>query len=311
MTSGTASLQRHREAVRARLLRSDHVSAGPGSITWKINREMVVVAGWGRAILLQLAHPAVAAGVHDHSSFRGSIFSSFRRLHSTVSTMLSLTFGDTEQMITAAAAINTIHDRVRGHVPPSSEPGQAGREATGEAYSAHDAGLQRWVHGTLLESIPLTYELLVGPLTPGERDRYCLEASIMEPLLGMPAGWLPRDSAQLDTYMREMLADGSIAVTETSRALARAVLYPPQWYVAWPAFRAVQLITIGSLPPSIRQAYGFAWRDRDARAFARWTTLLRRSVRLLPPLARQWPMARRRDLSGAFPIRRSSGYDAP
>ena len=75
-----------------------------------------MVAGWGRAILLQLAHPAVAAGVRDHSSFRGSILSSFRRLHSTVGAMLSLTFGDTEQMITAAAGINAIHDRVRGRV---------------------------------------------------------------------------------------------------------------------------------------------------------------------------------------------------
>ena len=117
MTSGTDSLQRHRAAVRARLLRSDHVRAGPDSITWKVNREVIVVAGWGRAILLQLAHPAVAAGVHDHSSFRGSLLSSFRRLHSTVGAMLSLTFGDTEQMIAAAAGINTIHDRVRGRVP--------------------------------------------------------------------------------------------------------------------------------------------------------------------------------------------------
>ena len=160
---------------------------------------MIVVAGWGRAILLQLAHPAVAAGVHDHSSFRGSLRSSVRRLHSTVGAMLSLTFGDTEQMISAAAAINAIHDRVRGRR----------QDGAGKAYSAHDPDLQRWVHATLLESIPLTYELLVGPLTGRERDRYCAEAAIMEPLLGMPDGWLPRDSAQLDTYMRDMLAGGA------------------------------------------------------------------------------------------------------
>jgi uncharacterized protein (DUF2236 family) len=281
MTSGTDGIQRHGEAVRARLLRSDHRRAGPDSVTWKVNREVIVVAGWGRAVLLQLAHPAVAAGVDHHSSFRGSLLSSVRRLRSTVGAMLSLTFGDTEQMIAAAARINTIHDRVRGAGP-------------GATYSAHDPDLQRWVHATLLESIPLTYELLVGPLTPGERDRYCSEAAIMEPLLGMPAGWLPRDSAQLETYMREMLAGGTIVVTDTSRALARAVLYPPRWYMAWPAFRAMQLLTIGSLPPSIRQAYGFEWRARDVRAFARWTTLLRTAVRLLPPLAREWPMARRR-----------------
>src|SRR6185503_1905978 len=105
----------------------------------------------------------------------------------------------------------------------------------------------------------------------------------MEPLLGMPAGWLPRDSAQLDAYMREMLASGSIVVTVTSRALARAVLYPPRWYLVWPLFRTIQLITIGSLPPSVRQAYGFEWRGRDAWAFARCTALLRTVLRLLPP----------------------------
>jgi uncharacterized protein (DUF2236 family) len=131
----------------------------------------------------------------------------------------------------------------------------------------------------------------------------------MEPLLGMPAGWVPRDSAQLDTYMREMEAGGTIVVTDTSRALARTVLYPPQWYAAWPAFRAMQLLTIGSLPPSIRRAYGFEWRARDVRAFARWTALLRTALRLLPPLAREWPMARRRDPSGAFSMHRSSPDD--
>ena len=284
MDSRAESLQRHRAAVRERLRHSEVARPGPGSVTWKINREVVVVAGWGRAILLQLAHPAVAAGVHDHTSFRGSLRSSLRRLHATVGAMLAMTFGDTEQMIAAAAGINAIHDRVRGRV----------REGAAGAYTAHDPDLQRWVHITLLESLPLTYERVVGPLTRAERDRYCSEAAIMEPLLGMPAGWLPRDWDGLEACMRERLAGGTLAVTGTSRALARAVLYPPRWQVAWPAFRAVQLLTIGLLPPSIRAAYGFEWRRRDARAFARWVALLRTSRRLLPAIAREWPMARRR-----------------
>jgi uncharacterized protein (DUF2236 family) len=284
--------QRNRAAIRARLLRSSHARAGPGSVTWKVNREVIVVAGWGRAILLQLAHPGVAAGVHHHSAFRGSLFSSMGRLHSTVRAMLSLTFGDTEQMIAAAASINAIHGRVRGRVTDGAD----------DTYSAHDPDLQRWVHATLLESIPMTYELLVGPLTRRERDRYCSEAAIMEPLLGMPAGWLPQDSAQLDAYMREMLSGGSIVVTDTSRAVARAVLYPPKWYVAWPAFRAVQLLTIGSLPAPIRQAYGFAWRERDVRAFSRWTAALRAALRLVPPPAREWPMARQRQATGSYSL---------
>jgi uncharacterized protein (DUF2236 family) len=276
-------LQHHREAVRARLLRADHERAGPGSVSWKLNREIIIVAGWGRAVLLQLAHPAVAAGVEHHSSFRGSLLASFRRTRSTIGAMLSLTFGDTEQMITTAAAINTIHDRVRGHVT----------DGGAREYSAHDPDLQRWVHATLIESIPLTYELLIAPLTRHERDRYCAEAAIMEPLLGMPAAWLPRDWAQQETYMGEKLASGTIVVTDTSRALAQALLYPPHWYLAWPVFRPMQLLTIGLLPPCIRRAYGFKWDPRHERALARWTALLRVALRLLPPSARHWPIARR------------------
>jgi uncharacterized protein (DUF2236 family) len=172
-------------------------------------------------------------------------------------------------------------------------------QRAGQTYSAHDPGLQRWVHATLLDSIPLTYELLVGPLSDRERDRYCVEAAIMEPLLGMPADWLPRRRVDLDAYMREMLDGGTLAVTDASRALARAVLYPPRWYVAWPAFRAAQLLTIGTLPPSLRDAYGFEWRRRDARALARWTWAIRTSLRRLPARARHWPIARRGALSAS------------
>lgn len=275
------ALERHRAAVRARLLRSDLVRPGPGSITWTIHREAIVIAGWGRAILLQLAHPSVAAGVDGHSSFRGSFRAGMRRMHATIGAMLAIAFGDGEEMITAAAGINVIHDRVHGLVD------------SGAPYSARDPELLRWVHATLLESIPLTYELLVRPLTPRERDEYCAEAAIIEPLLGIPAGVLPRDQAALDAYIHGMLTGGSLAVTNTSRALARAVLYPPRWRAAWPAFRPMQLLTIGTLPPAIRTAYGFEWHARDARAFARWSRLLRASRTVLPRWAREWPMARR------------------
>jgi len=93
----TESFDRHRAEVRARLARAGVVAAGRASVNWKINREVVAVAGWGRAILLQFAHPLVAAGVADHSNFRGSLFASARRFHSTLGAMLSLTFGDEEE----------------------------------------------------------------------------------------------------------------------------------------------------------------------------------------------------------------------
>ena len=125
----------------------------------------MILSPLGRPVLLHLSpHPCRRRA--DHSSFAQSPLD-LSRLRSTVGAMLSLTFGDTEQMIATAAGIMSIHDRVRGRVGDGAAAGN---------YSAHDADLQRWVHATLLESSLLTYELLVGPLTRGERDRYCAEA---------------------------------------------------------------------------------------------------------------------------------------
>ena len=284
-----AALDRHRAAIRERLLKAEVVRADAGSVSWKINREVIVIAGWGRAILLQLAHPLIGAGVADHSSFRGNLVTGFKRLTSTVGAMLSLTFGTDDEAITTAARINCIHDRVSGQL---REP--AGTLQAGERYSAHDPELARWVHATLLDSIPLVYEQLVGALTTDERDRYCAEAVVIEPLFGIPEGLLPRDSAGLDAYVQEMLASGRLVVNPRSRAIARAILFPPGWRLMWPAFRVLQLITIGLLPPAIRNGYGFTWRARDARALGRWTTALRLLHHLTPRVIREWPASRRR-----------------
>jgi uncharacterized protein (DUF2236 family) len=282
------AFERHRAETRARLRSADVTRPGPDSVSWKINREIIVIAGWGRAILLQLAHPLVAAGVDEHSTFRGSLTASVRRLRSTVGAMLSLTFGNEEDALSVAAGINVIHDRVFGRLRSA-----AGAFPAGEKYSAHDADLLRWVHATLLDSIPLTYELLVGPLTADERERYCAEAAVMEPLLDIPAGLLPRNTTELDAYMRDVFATGRIAITPASQALARAALFPPRWRLLWPAFRPVQLITIGLLPPDVRSAYGFEWSDRDARALLRWTTAVKWLLRMTPAVVRQWPSSRR------------------
>lgn len=289
MRPASRALDEHRAAVRERLAASGVVRSGPGSVSWKVNREIVVVAGWGRAILMQLAHPLVAAGVAEHSSFRSSPAARVRRLGSTVAAMLSLTFGSDDELVDAAARINGIHDRVSGRLGEAAGSMEAGRH-----YSAHDPALLRWVHATLLESVPLIYERLAGPLTPAERDRFCAEAAIMEPLLDIPAGLLPRNSAQLDAYLGEMLGSGTIAVSATSRELARAILFPPGWRLLWPAFRLLQLLTIGLLPPEIRAGYGFRWTDRDTRALGRWTAALRRAYRWCPTALREWPAARLR-----------------
>lgn len=283
-----ATLDRHRAAIRQRLRTSGISRSGPGSISWTVNREVIVIAGWGRAILLQLAHPLVAAGVSDHSRFRGSLGSGLARLRSTVGAMRSLTFGDDDEAISAAARINAIHDRVSGTLTTA-----VGEFPAGEPYSAHQAELLRWVHATLVDSIPRAYELLVGPLTEEERERYCAEATVMEPLLDIPRGRLPRTVADLDVYVGDVVRRPTLAITERSRALAHAVLFPRGWRWLWPAFRPAQLITIGLLPPSVRDAYGFQWTDRDTRALARWAATLKWLRRITPTFVREWPSSRR------------------
>lgn len=263
-------MDRHSDRVRDRLEASSIKRAGPGSISWRVNRSWLALAGWGPAILLQLAHPLIAAGVAQHSQFRGSLRGGLRRFWSTVRAMRAMTFGTDDQMIDAAARIAAIHDRVNGRLPSA-----VGAHPAGAEYSAHDVDLQLWVHTTLLYAIPSTYTLVAGSLTPAERDRYCAEAAIMEPLLGIPEGSLPRTWSQVQARVDAMVNGSALAVSDDSRALAHAVLYPPRWWLLFPFFRPVQLLTFGVLPASLRAAYGFTWTARQSRALGRWASVAR------------------------------------
>ena len=260
----------------------------PDRTTWRIHREVVVLAGWGRAILLQLAHPLVAQGVADHSGFARDRRGRVRRLERTLRAMLALTFGTAEEAGEAAAAINAIHDRVNGRLPNG-----AGRFGAGTAYSAHDPALLAWVHATLVDTFLLTYERFVAPLTPAERDRYCLEAGAAAPLLGIPPGALPRSTQELGAYTERMMESGEIAVTPTARSLAREILRPGLPWPASPLLVLARLTTVGLLPPAIRQAYGLAWSGRRERALGWLACAVRHALPVLPPLVRHWPAARR------------------
>ncbi len=255
----------------------------------RLHREVVLLAGWGRAILLQIAHPLVAQGVAEHSGFLRDRRSPWARLARTVDAMLAFTFGTPEEAARAAAGINAIHDRVRGRL---REP-QGGFPA-GTAYTATDPALLRWVHATLVDSSLLAYELYVGPLTPEERGRYCAEASAIEPLLRIPAGFLPRSTEELRRYLTGMLASGEIAVTDTARALAREIVSPPVPRLLAPLVALARLPTIGLLPPAVREAYGFRWDARREAALRRSARLARALLPLVPPPLRYWPAARRR-----------------
>src|SRR5687767_1963386 len=246
-----------------------------------------MLLGWTRAILMQLSHPLIAAGVYDHSSFRANPRTAASRLRHTVQAMLALTFGDEHEQSRAYDGIRAIHRRVNGRLPVAT-----GRFAAGTPYSAEDPDLVLWVHATLLESIPLVYERLVAPLSVAERDAYCVEAAPVAVALGAREAEVPRSWAAVRQYIDATYAGGSIAVSPQARELSRALLAPRFAAVLAPAAWVNRLFALGDLPPFLRDQYGFTWTPRDERAFARIAALIRGVRSGAPEIVALWSQAR-------------------
>jgi uncharacterized protein (DUF2236 family) len=256
-------------------------------VSRRINAERIVLFGWGRAILLQLAHPLVAAGVHDHSGFRATPWAAVTRLYHTVHAMLALTFGTPSEYERALEGIRAIHRRVNGVLAEGAGPFPAGAR-----YSAENPDLVLWVHVTLLESLPLAYELLVAPLTPAERDAYCEEAAAVAIALCARESEVPRTWDETTRYMDRVRASGVLAVSNQARALARSVLSPTVGWAVAPATLINRVLTVGLLPADLREQYGLRWTTHHQRAFDAIVPTLRRSRRLLPDVVALWPEAR-------------------
>jgi uncharacterized protein (DUF2236 family) len=253
----------------------------------RINSERVVLLGWSRAILLQIAHPLVAAGVVQHSSFRGGALQAAIRLHHTVSAMLALMFGDADRRAAAIARIRAIHTTVNGQLAVDAGPWRAGTP-----YSAEDPALLLWVHATLLDSTADIYQRVVAPLAAAELDALCVEAAPLLHELGGDAQTTPMRWGALQEYLSSVYASRTLALTDDARQLGHAVLSPRAGGVPVPLSGLQQLVTIGLLPPDIRRAYGFEWTVARERRFERALRTLRRIRRHTPAAVAQWRMAR-------------------
>ena len=247
---------------------------GPGSLAWRINRESVLLLGGGRALLMQIAHPLVAAGVSDHSDFTENPYD---RLWRTVDAALTVIFGDREQADAAVRRVTAIHERVRG-------------DRGDTRYSALDPELLLWVHATLVDSSMAAYGAFVGPIPEHARERYYLEMRRMGTAFGVPESLHPSSYADFRAYVDDTVA--SLAINDECRAIARRVLSPPMPALAVPAGLIGGLGSIGLLPPRIRTELRLLWNRGTEAAFRAMSTTLRASVPLLPTTIRYWPHAR-------------------
>lgn len=257
---------------------------GPGSVSWQVTREAALLVGGGRAILLQIAHPLVAAGVAEHSRFQTETLS---RLQRTLDTMQTIVFGDRPQALAALRRLHTVHLSVRGALPHTT-----GAYPAGLAYTAQDPVLKLWVHATLTDTSFLVYEQFVGPLTPDERVRGYEESKALARYMGIPASIMPPTLDAFDDYMRAMLDGDTLVVDDTARALARAVFWPSIWFGPRLAAWALGRLTPGFLPPHLREAYGMPWNARRQAALDLLARAVRRALPLTPGLLRYTPQAR-------------------
>lgn len=258
----------------------------------RINGERLVLLGWPCAILMQVAHPLVAAGVAGHSTFRDSPLAPIRRLRHTVQAMLGLTFGDDRTYGAVIGGIREIHRRVHGVLIE-----QVGRFPAGTCYSAEDPALLLWVHATLIRTTVLAYETLVAPLAADDRDEYCAAGVPVAVALGADAGAVPRTWPALCRYVDDVAGAGDLAVGRDARALAQTLLHGPVVVATGPVAWAERQLTALWLPPAVRDLYGIRWSDRDERRCRRVIATLKGARRVLPDAAMRWPAARARAVS--------------
>jgi uncharacterized protein (DUF2236 family) len=242
----------------------------PDSTFWRVNREGLMVLSGPRALLLELAHPLVAAGVAEHSDFRRNPWG---RLFRTVGVMTALNFKQHGQARSAVQHTRKCHNRVHGRLTEDVGPYLAGTP-----YRADDPFLQLWVLATLIDSVLVTYDLLVRPLTAGEKADYYAGSLQLGLAFGLPRELMPPTYDDFQNYMDSMLSSDLLTVGDTAREITRALFAPPLF---GPTVRWTSFVSLGLTPPRLRAEFGFGWSDTAERRLQR----LGRAARRLRPLA--------------------------
>jgi uncharacterized protein (DUF2236 family) len=247
---------------------------GPETITWRVNREAVLLVGGGRALLLQVANPLVAAGVVQHSDFERDPLG---RLYRTIDVTTKIVFGDAGVSAEAAEGLRRVHSRVRGMT------------RGGTPYAASYPDLLLWVWATLVDTSLLVYRRYVADLAQAEIERYYVEQTRFALATGIPEGHWPPDYSAFRDYFE--FAVSNLRPSEDSQRIADSILRPTP-LALMPLGPFVRLTTIGLLPDVVRRRFGLDWGDRRERLFAASSATIRRLMPLLPGFAREFPGAR-------------------
>jgi uncharacterized protein (DUF2236 family) len=236
--------------------------------------EAVLLAGAGRAILLQIANPAVGHGVAEHSNFADR---PLERLRSTLTYVYAVVYGTEDQVAAVRRSVN------RAHAPVRRKP-----DAGSAGYSAFDAQSQLWVVATLYDTAVTVYEKIYGSLDDEAADLMYQDYARIGTALQLPAELWPADRAAFSRYWESFLKE--LEADDVTSRVGRSLLYPreprPWQRLVMPLAR---FITAGLLPDQLRQGFGLPWTERHGRWFhrsMRWSAAV---YPRLPQRVRHWP----------------------
>lgn len=239
-----------------------------------IGAEGVLLAGAGRAILLQIADPAVGRGVAEHSNFAERPLD---RLLSTMTYVYAVVYGNEAQIAAVRRSVN------RAHAPVRSQA-SAGE---GDGYSAFDAHSQLWVVATLYDTAATVHEKIYGQLDDETADKVYSDYARIGTALQLPAELWPADRAAFAEYWNERLPQ--LTASEATLQVSRDLLYPasgPLWLrLSMPLAR---FLTAGLLPEHLRAGFGLRWSERRDRHFTRTMKVSSVIYPRLPERFRHW-----------------------
>ncbi|MGC2616065.1 MAG: oxygenase MpaB family protein [Terracidiphilus sp.] len=274
-TSRAASrhdLERHIAAAVQRVTNPIEGMFGPHSVSWRINRESALFLGAGRAALLQLAHPWVAAALDQHSSL---LAKPIARFHNTFRFVFTMIFGSAPQAVRAAHSLYEMHTRITGDLPAD-----VAGYAKGSRYEALQVPALLWVYATLIESAVIAYECVLPAITPDQKEAYYAESKILAGLFGLPPDALPSDWSAFQTYIAQMFASQALGVSDRSRFMAHHIMtgagswiHVPPWY---------RSLTTEWLPPRFREEFALTFGHRERKSS-------QRAHRFLPGLYAKLP----------------------
>ena len=246
---------------------------GPQSMMWKVNKEITVLFGGARALLMHAAHPLIAAGARQTSFYQRD---PWKRLIRTLSLQNSVTFGTKEEADDSAHRINKLHEVINGE-----------DEITGGYYDALDHEQLLWVHACLQISSIYFYEKTVKKLTDDEKNQYHEENSIAAEMVLIDRKIMPKTHEDLKNWVIEkskekdylVLTDVAIDVAEIINGGPVPRHIKPIWpFIAFTAFY--------TLPPEFKDIYGIKETKFKTALLNFNLYLLKYSRPFLPPFFR-------------------------